>query len=293
MENNLVKNIEIIKNLNTDDSRFIINIYEAYHINKKEIEKRIKNSTIILKKDFINQNIDFIDLDEIWAKPYFYTKMRLHLEGIIGHITKLEKVNSKTLKKIIFHKTAKKFEKSEKQVDIVDFIQELKQREIENKNMDFIYVAEQIDEETIFKQEQLQKAIEIIKLKSKEEQYIKIYDEVYSYLKKDFVGNHYCDFKENKCVAKRHFSFYPINRRNGCCFTQVKTCSHLQKGGKCDVECMACRLFSCPYLTKRGIAYYGSEIVIFRAFLNKKQRKELVFDFYKDKSEVINKLVQK
>jgi len=58
------------------------------------------------------------------------------------------------------------------------------------------------------------------------------------------------------------------------------------------VQCMACRLFSCPYLTKRGIAYYGSEIVLFKAFLNKKQRKELIFDFYKDKSEVINKMLK-
>ena len=135
MDSNFIKNIEILKNLNTDNSRFIINVYEAYEKNKRTLEDRIKNSTIILKRDFCNNNIEFIDLDKVWVKPYFYTKMRLHLEGIIEQISKLEKVNSRALRKIIFHKTTKTFEKPENQIALVDFIEKLKQRKLENKNM--------------------------------------------------------------------------------------------------------------------------------------------------------------
>ncbi len=66
-----------------------------------------------------------------------------------------------------------------------------------------------------------------------------------------------------------------------------------KKNGECNVECMACRLFSCPYLSKRGITYYASEFVLLKAFLTKKQRKHLVFDFYTTKSNVLKKVSKK
>ena len=68
---------------------------------------------------------------------------------------------------------------------------------------------------SLFKEEQIKKAIEIINIDSSEKQYKKIYDEVYSYLKKDFIANNYCDFQNNKCITQRHFSLYPPCRKNG------------------------------------------------------------------------------
>ena len=56
------------------------------------------------------------------------------------------------------------------------------------------------------------------------------------------------------------------------------------------MECMACRLFSCPYLSKMGITYYANEFVLLKAFLSKKQRKHFVFDFYKPKDYVLKRV---
>ena len=291
---NLQEKINLIQKINTDDSRFIINVYESYQSHKKEVENKIKSTSIILKSEFSKPISNIIDLDQIWCKPYFNTKMRIHLNSIIEKFLKCDKNEilknpSKFCKSIIFNNHLKEFKRPDDKIDIVDFIKILKQKKSKGSNYDseFTFIAQNIDEETLFKEEQLKKAVEVINLDSTEKQYEKIYDEVYSYLKKDFVANNYCDFKNDKCVAQRHFSLYPLNKKNGCCFTRIKTCPHLQKEGFCNVECMACRLFSCPYLSKRGITYYASEFVLLKAFLNKKQRKHFVFDFYKPKSYVL------
>lgn len=297
MENNLDEKINLIKSINTDDSRFIISVYDSYQKHQRELESRIKFTSIILKDEFSKPTPNIVDLDLIWCKPYFYTKMRLHLDWIIQKLSNtdkslIKKNISQFCKKISLHNSSKKFKKSDDEIDIVDFIKILHQKKIENPNYntEFIFIAQAIDEETLFKEEQIRKAIDIINIDSKEKQYERIYDEVYSYLKKDFVANNYCDFQNNKCAAQRRFRLYPLNRKNGCCFTRIRTCPHLQKGGSCNVECMACRLFSCPYLSKRGIAYYASEFVLLKAFLAKKQRKHLVFDFYKTKTKVLKKI---
>lgn len=297
MENNLDNKINLIKSANTDDSRFIINVYEAYLKHKKELENKVKSTSIIIKKEFSKPIPNIVDLDLIWCKPYFYTTMRLHLDGIIDEISnadisQISKNTSQFCKKISLRHSSKRFKKSDDEIDMVDFIKILNQKKLENPDYstEFIFIANAIDEETLFKEDQLRKAIDIINTTSKEKQLEKIYEEVYSYLKEDFVANNYCDFSDNKCVAQRHFRAYPLNRKNGCCFTRIRTCPHLQKGGSCKVECMACRLFSCPYLSKRGITYYASEFVLLKAFLTKKQRKHIVFDFYKPKAKILKKI---
>lgn len=297
MNTNFEENLNFIKTLNTDDSRFIISVYESYQKHQKETQNKLKYSSIILKDNISALTQNVVDLDLIWCKPYFYTKMRLHLEKIIEQISNTPKSEivknpTKYCKKIVINKTFKEFKKPDNEIDIIDFIKILYKKKLDNPdyNTNFEYIAKVIDEETIFKAEQLEKAVQIINITDKKKQYAKIYDEIYSYLKKDFVSNNYCDFQDNKCVYQRHFRIYPLNRKDGCCFKQIRKCPHLQKDGKCNVECMACRLFSCSYLSKRGIAYYGSEFILLKAFLTKKQRKHLIFDFYKSKDYVLKKL---
>ena len=300
MNNNLNEKINILKKLNSDDSRFIINVYEAYLKHQENLENRIKCSSIILKDTFSKSSPNIIDLDQIYAAPYFYTQMRIKLNDIIEELlnankSEIEKKPDTFCKKLIAKNISKKISKIEEdKIDIVDFIKILNKKKSENKNLNsgFIFIAKTVDEESVFKEEQLRKAIEIMNIDSKEKQYERIYDEVYSYLKSDFLANNYCDFQNNKCVAQRHFRFYPFNSKNGCCFTRIRTCPHLQKGGSCNVECMACRLFSCPHLSKKGITYLANEFVLLKAFLNKKQRKHFVFDFYKEKSKVLKKILK-
>lgn len=290
MENILEEKKKIIKSIDTDDARFIIKVMEAFQKNEIEINAKMAYTRIILKdnQNFLEKNI--IDLDKIWAKPYFYTRMRVKLEEIVTQVlttdnSEIMKNPSKFCKKTIFNHAEKNFEKPKNSIDIVEFIQSLDGDFLEN----YIFIAEKIDEETLFKENQIRKAIEIIKIKDLAERNSKIYDEVYEYLDKDFISNKYCDFKNNKCIAQRKYQIYPINRKNGCCFMQIRGCPNL-KEGNCTVQCLPCRLFACPYLTKRGIGYWANEIVLLKSFFNKEQRKHLVFDFYEPKMEILKKI---
>ena len=290
MENVLEEKKKIIKSINIDDARFIVKVIEAFQKKEIEIKEKIEHTKIILKnnQDFSEKNI--IDLDKIWAKPYFYTRMRVRLEEIVNQVLIVDsreiiKSPSKFCKKAIFNHAEKNFEKPNNSIDIVEFIQSL-DKEVEDN---YKFIAEKIDEETLFKEEQISKAIEIIKIRDIAERNSKIYDEVYEYLDKDFISNQYCDFKNNKCIAQRKHQIYPINRKNGCCFMQIRGCPNL-KEGNCTVKCLPCRLFACPYLTKRGIGYWANDIILLKAFFSKEQRKHLVFDFYKPKMEILEKI---
>ncbi|MCI8641402.1 MAG: hypothetical protein HFJ59_06010 [Clostridia bacterium] len=296
MEKQLQNKLDIIKNTDTDDARFIINVFNSYNKRLENIKAEKKLSTIILKKDYKKLKSQIIDLDSLWAKPYFYTTTRLSLENIINtidntNINEILKKPSKFCKKLVLDIQKPNYIKNENEIDIVDFIKSLDYKKKNNQieNLDFIFVANKINEETLYKEQQLKKALDIILISDYKTRNEKIYDEVYNDLQKNFVSNHYCDFQNNKCVAQRHFTTYPINSKNGCCFTQIRSCPNL-KNGQCMVECLACRLFSCPYLSKRGITYSAKDFILLKAFFTKKQRKHLVFDFYVSKDKVLESL---
>lgn len=291
MEEKIKKKIEIIEKYNTDDSRFVERVLEAFLNKEKNLKEKKNNAKIISNINNIKDNYAIIDLDTIWAKKYFYTKMRVRLEKLVNIILntsneEIENNPSKIFKKAIYNGAVKKFEKTENQIDIVDYIKSINNKKISNN---YIYLARKIDEETLFKYEQITKAIEIMKIDDKYEQMSAAYDEIYNYLNSDFVSNKYCDFINNKCIAQRKHKLYPISNTDGCCFMYIKKCNHLENGN-CKVQCLPCRLFSCNIMCKRGIMYYGTEIILMQVFFNKKQRKQLVFDFWKDKEYILRNL---
>lgn len=295
----LIEKINLLKKINTDDSNFIVKVFEAYQKKQHELEIKKETSTIIVSAQIPTSSKNIIDLDKIWVKPYLYTRMRTHLDQIIKLLILANKNDiisnpSKFCNKIIFHKLSKTYEKSEDDIDIVEFIQSLDERKKTHpeESFNFIFTAKNLDEETLFKEEQLTKAIEILNITDYKKRNEKIYDEIYAYLETNFVANNYCDFCNNKCVAQRKLTLYPLNRKNGCCFTQIRTCPHLHNGS-CNIECLPCRLFSCPYLTKRGIGYWASDFILIKAFYNKSQRKHIVHDFYTSKSEILAKINKK
>ncbi len=296
---NFLEKIELIKKINTDDSNFILKVYEAYINNQKKIKMQKENSSIVLKNEFTDLQNNIIDLDKLYTKPYFYTKMRIKLEGIIEQISYIDKLEIlqdplKYCNKIIFNTVSKNFDKPEQEIDIAEFIKSLDNKKKENqiKDFNFTFVAKDINEETLFKEEQLKKAIEIIKINDISKRNERIYEEIYNYMKKDFVANQYCDFQNDRCIAQRNHARYPLNKRDGCCFTRIRTCPHLNNGN-CEIECLPCRLYSCPYLSKRGVLYYANEFVLLKAFYTKKQRKPLIFDFYHAKQKILNKIDKK
>ena len=265
----------------------------------KDIENKKNNSSINTNYKDIENILDvekIINLDNIWAKPYFYTNMRIKFSKIIEAISKtsyeeLSQNPQKFCDGIVKLKIQRHYNIPKDCIDIVDFIKDLKYSINKNSDVSFIFFAREINEETLFKEEQIKKAIEIIKTNDKKEQYSYIYDEIYDFLDKDFISNKYCDFINNKCVAQRHHTLYPISKKNGCCFMELSKCKHLQNHGVCDVKCLPCRLFSCSYLSKKGVGYWASDFILIKSFFNKQQRKHLVFDFYKDKDVIIEKLL--
>lgn len=294
MNENLLEKMKLLQTINTDDSNFIVKICKAYLNDKSYYEKQLKTTSIVLSDKISPSEDNVINLDSLWVEPYFYTRMKTRIIRMVNLLLNTDKSDilsntSKLLHKIIYTKDVKTFEKPEHKIDIVDFIKSIdeKKKLNPNSNFDFIYTAKQINEETLFKEEQLNKAIEIINIDNIEERHKNIYDDTYNYLQKDFVSNCYCDFCNNKCVAQRRLiRMYPTTKKNGCCYTNIGHCKHL-KNGSCDAKCISCALYSCQYLTKRGIGYWATEFVLLNAFLNKKQRHHLVFDFFKTREEIL------
>lgn len=290
METKLKSKMNILKNIDTDDSRFLYRICIAYNAYMAEMQEKKENIKIEISNTVTDINNKIINLDDIWSEPYFNTKMRMNIERMVQEILNTndkEFLNNKNIcKSIIYRKGEyKEIKKESNKIDIVELVKILDKKEIKEIKI----IAKSISDENIFKYEELSKAIEIININDIKQRNEIIYDYIYNYLNKDFIANDYCDFRNDKCVAQRHFNLYPISRKDGCCFTQIRKCPHLEKG-KCDIECIACRLFSCPYLTKRGVGYWANEFVLLNAFLNKKQRKHLIFDFYQSKENILSKI---
>lgn len=294
MNKNLLEKMELLQTLNTDDANFIFKICKSYLNHKSYYEEQLKTTSIVLSDKISPSEDNVINLDSLWVEPYFYTRMKIRIIVMVNLLLNTDTSDilsntHKLLHKIIYTKEIKTFEKPEDKIDIVDFIKSLDQKKKSNpnSNFDFIYTAKQINEETLFKEQQLKKAIEIININNIEERYKNIYDDTYNYLQKDFVSNCYCDFCNNKCIAQRRLlRMYPTTRKNGCCYTNFGHCKHL-KNGSCDAKCISCTLYSCQYLTKRGIGYWATEFVLLNAFLNQKQRRHLVFDFFKTREEIL------
>lgn len=282
--------MEILKKFNTDDSRYLYRICKAF-INYNEEMKRLKeNINIEINNKETNIENGFINLDDIDCEKYFNTRMKQNIIRMVKEIVNIPKeefyTNNKVCKRIIYCKEKNYMpHKENNKLDIVELIKTLDKEKITNIKV----VARNINNKNIFKYCEIMKAMEIIKNKNTKIRNEMIYNHIYEYLNKDFVSNKYCDFINDKCVAQRHFNWYPVTSKDGCCFKEIRKCEHLNNG-MCKVECMACRLFTCPYLTKRGIGYWANEFILLNAFLNKKQRKHLVFDFYKSKEQVLEKL---
>lgn len=293
MEKEIQEKIDLLSKIDTENARFVVKALKACKKEREEYKIKRKASEINIKNSEKNIDGQIIDLDKIWIKPYFYTKMRVRLEELANQVVNTDdeeilKNSSKFLKKVIYNRATKHFEKPEGQLDIVEFIKDLDSKKI-NMSLRFHFVAEKIDDEAVFKENIIKKAIEIVNINDTKERYAVIYDEICDILNKNFVDIGYCDFKNNKCIAQRKHKLYPPRRKNGCCSMQIRQCPNLINS-KCTVECVACKFFSCGYLAKKGIGYFGKEIVFLQAFFNRKQRKHFIFDFYQSKENVIDSI---
>lgn len=160
MNENLLEKMELLQKVNTDDSNFIFKICKAYSNDKKHYENKAKATSIVLSDKIKALENNIINLDSLWATPYFYTRMKTRIIKIVNSLlhtnnSDILSNSSKLLHKIIYTKnikTIEKFQKPDTQIDIVDFIKSIDEKKKLNpdSNFDFIFTASQINEETLF-----------------------------------------------------------------------------------------------------------------------------------------------
>lgn len=140
-------------------------------------------------------------------------------------------------------------------------------------------------------------AVNAILHNTKYERYNYIYDTVCDYLDSYFYGKNLCDFKDNKCGEKRNTSSVI-----GCCrhykiklirpLSKFVPCKYLDKKDyTCSAKCIACKLFTCDYLQKKGIKFKIKDILLLNVFFNPLQKYFIKYMVYTPKDIVIKRLM--
>lgn len=128
-----------------------------------------------------------------------------------------------------------------------------------------------------------------------------IYDKVCEALDEKWDREKPCNFCENRCLAARNN--FMDEEEDGCCYSfkrkrfgrvEKSPCRYLGIDKKCTTSNLSCKLFTCSYLKKHSKFLTDiDDYLLLRLFLNKKQRLIAKYNFFKNKEEVIGKLLEK
>lgn len=131
---------------------------------------------------------------------------------------------------------------------------------------------------------------EVFKKTKVQERYEFIYDTVWKELDDLWNVGYFCQFSGNIC--ERHRKTGLEDHRDGCCNGKSRgVCSHL-KNGRCEVQSIACKLFTCRYLEKKGIRFRVRDFPLLNYFFNRKQKEVLTYQFFRTKEETIDELMR-
>ncbi len=135
--------------------------------------------------------------------------------------------------------------------------------------------------------------INAILYKKRRDRYNYVYDKTCEELDSCFYGKNVCDFKDNQCGEKRGTTSHI-----GCCrrsrfffFGKWIPCKYLGKDYKCEAKCMACKLFTCDYLEKKGIKFRIKDMLLLNTFFNPIQKVVLKCMLYTPKERIMRTLV--
>lgn len=142
-------------------------------------------------------------------------------------------------------------------------------------------------------------ALDAIFYPNKYERYSYIYDTVCDYLDSFFYGKNLCDFKNNQCGEKRGTTSYI-----GCCHhyknkllgpllpNNLTPCEHLKEDYTCGAKCIACKLFTCDYLEKKGIKFKIKDILLLNVFFNPLQKYFIKCMVFTPKDKIMKRLIR-
>ena len=164
-----------------------------------------------------------------------------------------------------------------------------------NYNVSLIYNGKKIDEKYLKKdiKDNLRDMITImhaINIKDKYKRYDYIYDTVCNYLDERIKTN-YCEFKDDVCLKYR---IKNPNHKNGCCECKGRgKCKYLIDSVCTMKSCMACKLFTCHTLKKKGINQNINDFALTKYFFNNKEKDILQFSYWTPKEIVMEKLIKR
>lgn len=136
-------------------------------------------------------------------------------------------------------------------------------------------------------------SIKIMLLPTTLKKYDYIYDKVCDYLDNEFTCKNICEFKNDKCIAKRNF-----NCTCGCCrhykslfSNKLIQCEYLVNK-QCTTKCLTCKMFTCSYIVKnKKIKYRIKNIFLLNKFFNPIQKIIILMSFFTSKEKIIKRLL--
>lgn len=288
---NIIDNFEPTLN-NLDNFYMLFTSKDFKETNNIKIANINKINTENIKNVYPSKINIILDLNDVSTNPIYYTVMRRKIIANIEAINRedISNINNKKIKEILENEKPINVNQERKYLidDVLSFFKLLYSVDINVENV-FYYKENSLTNEDNFFINEFEKFIKALNLKENKYEYI--YDTICSDIDKYIIFHNFCDFKENKCFSQRHKSLlntYPKPKTDGCCFKVFRKCSHNNKDGTCKVKCISCKLFTCPILSKYGIGLRTSEFLLIRAFFNNKQKRDLVYNFYKPEDNIIN-----
>ncbi|MBQ1496099.1 MAG: hypothetical protein IIZ40_01930 [Bacilli bacterium] len=129
-----------------------------------------------------------------------------------------------------------------------------------------------------------------INIKNREDRYNYIYDTVCKILDDRICNENYCEFENDVCIR---FKKENPNHKNGCCEWKGRgKCKYLINSVCTMKTCMACKLFTCPFLYKeKGIKQRVNDYVLIKYFFNRNQKYILECSFWTPKEIVMKRLL--
>ncbi len=129
-----------------------------------------------------------------------------------------------------------------------------------------------------------------INIKDREKRYDYIYDTVCKILDDRICNENYCEFENDVCIR---FKKENPNHKNGCCEWKGRgKCKYLINSECTMKTCMACKLFTCPFLYKeKGIKQRVNDYVLIKYFFNRNQKYILECSFWTPKEIVMKRLL--
>ena len=129
-----------------------------------------------------------------------------------------------------------------------------------------------------------------INIKNREDRYNYIYDTVCKILDDRICNENYCEFENDVCIR---FKKENPNHKNGCCEWKGRgKCKYLINSECTMKTCMACKLFTCPFLYKeKGIRQRINDYVLIKYFFNRNQKYILECSFWTPKEIVMKRLL--